>query len=156
MRKKDREITDFREIVSLLEKCDTIRLGLRGKEYPYVVPLSFGMEAREGKILLYFHGAGEGLKHELIAADDRVCVEADLFRGYRPTGHSVTADYKSVIGFGIVERVETFEERVKDLQLLLEHCNATEYSAEACALVPDTVVYKITLTDVTGKQRFAD
>ena len=156
MRKSDREITDFQAVVRLLAQCDTIRLGLRGAEYPYVVPLSFGMEVQDGKIVLFFHGAGEGLKHGLIAAAHRVCGEADVFRGYRGTGHSVTADYKSVIGFGTVERVDAFEERVKGLQLLLEHCDATEYSAEECALVPRTVIYKITLDRVTGKQRFAD
>lgn len=156
MRKSDREITDFSSVVRLLESCDTIRLGLNGKDYPYVVPLSFGMEVREGQIVLYFHGAGEGLKHDLIAADDRVCVEADILRGYRATEHSVTADYKSVIGFGKIERVESFEERVKGLQLLLDHCGTPGYSAEACAAVPRTVVYKITLARVTGKQRFAD
>ena len=156
MRKSDREIKDFSSVVRLLASCDTIRLGLNGRDYPYVVPLSFGLEVQDGKIVLYFHGAQEGYKHDLIAADNRVCVEADVLRGYRGTEHSVTADYKSVIGFGTVERVESFEERVKGLQLLLDHCGTPGYSAEACAAAPRTVVYKIVLTHVTGKQRFAD
>ena len=156
MRKRDREIVDFDAVVRLLRSCDTIRLGLHGGEYPYVVPLSFGMEVCAGRIVLYFHGAGEGYKHDLIAADNRVCVEADILRGYRPTENSVTADYKSVIGFGVVERVRSFEERVKGLQLLLDHCGTPGYSAEECAAAPHTVVYKITLHRVTGKQRFFD
>lgn len=42
MRRSDREITDFNEIVDVLRRADTIRLGLHDDPYPYVVPLSFG------------------------------------------------------------------------------------------------------------------
>lgn len=157
MRKSDREITDFNAVVKILDECDTIRLGLQGEEYPYVVPLSFGYEVTAGeKIVIYVHGAGEGYKHELIARNNHVCVEADLLRGYRAHGKSVTADYKSVIGFGIAERVEDFDEKVKGLQLLLDHCRMEGYSAKDCALHPLTTVLKITLTKVTGKQRFRE
>lgn len=157
MRKSNREITDFQAVCDLLYACDTVRLGLFGGDYPYVVPLSFGMEVtEENKVVLYFHGAGEGKKRELMKANNHVCVEADILRGYRDTGHSVTADYKSVIGFGLVEEVADFSERVKGLQLLLQHCKTEGYSAEECARLPFVSVYKVTLTAVTGKQRFPE
>ena len=63
-------------------RCDTIRLGLNNGEYPYVVPVSFGFEVSEGRIVIYIHGARDGLKRQLIAANGKVCVEADLFNGY--------------------------------------------------------------------------
>ena len=154
MRKADREITDFEQIVKVLRDCDTVRLGIFGEEYPYVVPVSFGLEVADGKIVIYFHGAGEGLKHDLLRKNPKVCVEADLLRGYCGHGMGVTADYKSVIGFGTAQKVEELEERVKGLQLLLEHCKTEGYSARECALRPITVVYKIVLEKVTGKQRF--
>ena len=78
MRKAEREITNFEEIVELIDRCDTVRLGLAVEGTPYVVPLSFGYETRDGKITLYFHGAKEGRKHEMIAKSPRVCVEGDL------------------------------------------------------------------------------
>ena len=62
MRIKDREITDLTKITDTLRRADTIRLGLYNGPYPYVVPLSFGFEADNGNITLYFHGAKEGLK----------------------------------------------------------------------------------------------
>lgn len=157
MRKSDRAIDDFSSVCQLLYKCDTIRLGLFDENYPYVLPLSFGMEVtEEKKIVLYFHGAQEGKKCELIKRNNHVCVEADLLRGYRDTGHSVTADYKSVIGFGTAEKVTDAAERVKGLQLLLNHCKTSGYSAAECANSPHVAVYKITLTEVTGKRRFPD
>ena len=48
MRRKNREITDFNEITELLGRCQTIRLGMFDHEYPYVVPVSFGMEVKDG------------------------------------------------------------------------------------------------------------
>lgn len=42
MRRKDREITDFDEMIKIIEKCDTCRLALNDEEYPYIVPLNFG------------------------------------------------------------------------------------------------------------------
>jgi hypothetical protein len=157
MRKKDREITSFQEIIEVLDECDTIRLGLQGEEYPYVVPLSFGFEAAGDRIILYAHGAGEGYKHDLIAKNNHVCVEADVLRGYVAHGTGVTADYRSVIGFGTIEYAEDLEERTKGLQLLLDHCrmSGAGYSARECALRPITTVLKITLTSVSGKQRFS-
>lgn len=156
MRKINREVKDLKDIKEILNSCQTIRIGINGSDYPYVVPVSFGFEENgEGKIVIYFHGAGMGHKHDLLARDNRVCVEADILYGYvdLPQG-SVTADYKSVIGFGTAERVDGYEEKVRGLRLLLEHCGTPGYSAEECALRAITVVYRVTLSEITGKQRF--
>jgi len=152
MRRSDREITNFIEISDVLRRTDTIRLGLHDTPYPYVVPLSFGMEVADGKITVYFHGAKEGLKHELIARNPRVCVEADIFHSYREVPKSVTAEYESVIGFGICERL-TGDEAARGLDLLLAHCGFDGFDYGHTAL-DVTAVYKIVLEQVTGKRRF--
>ncbi|MDR1464975.1 MAG: pyridoxamine 5'-phosphate oxidase family protein [Oscillospiraceae bacterium] len=152
MRRSDREVADFREILDILRRADTIHLGLRGEEYPYVVPLSFGFEVADGKIVIYFHGAQEGLKHELLAANSAVCVEASLFHGYREVPGSVTAEYEAVIGFGQAGRV-TGSEAARGLDLLLEHCGYAGFAYDLAALEM-TAVYKITLTRWSGKRQF--
>lgn len=43
MRRKDREITEFEEIIDVMERCGVCRLALHDEEYPYIVPLNFGM-----------------------------------------------------------------------------------------------------------------
>jgi nitroimidazol reductase NimA-like FMN-containing flavoprotein (pyridoxamine 5'-phosphate oxidase superfamily) len=154
MRRSDREITDFNEIVGVLRRADTIRLGLRGDPYPYVVPLSYGFEASDGKIAIYFHGAKEGLKHDLIKQNPRVCVEADIFHCYAETGDSVTTEYESFIGFGTAALV-TGGEAVKGLDLLLAHCGYEGFEYDHSVL-DITAVYKIELESFTGKGRFAD
>ena len=60
MRRKDREITDFNEILAIMEKCDVCRIALNDDGFPYVVPLNFGMDVRDGQVYLYFHCAMEG------------------------------------------------------------------------------------------------
>jgi len=155
MRRRDREITEFSEILDVLRRADTIRLGLHGDPYPYVVPLSFGYEAVDVNIVIYVHGAAEGLKHDLIARDNRVCVEADILHGYADygdgDGRSVTAEFESVIGFGTAEAV-TGEEAEKGIDLLLEHCGYPDFAYDKTAL-DAMVIYKFTLTSVTGKRR---
>ena len=74
MRKANREIQNFDEIVALLARCDTLHIGMTGESGPYVVPVSFGFEVVDDKITLYFHGSKEGMKHDLLARDSRVCV----------------------------------------------------------------------------------
>ena len=153
MRKFQREIKNFEEIVAIIDKCDTVRLGLYADDYPYIVPLSFGYESENGKITIYFHCATEGKKINLIRKDSRVCAEFDVFNGYVDTGHSLTADYESVICFGNVEFCSG-EEKVKGIKLLLKHAKHPEYSAEECAAMPIVAVYKIILTQFTAKKRF--
>ena len=66
MRRKDREITDFNEIVKIMEKCDVCRLALNDDDYPYILPVNFGMKVDNGKVILYFHGANQGRKYEIL------------------------------------------------------------------------------------------
>ena len=152
MRRSDREVTGFHEIVDILRRADTIRLALHDEPYPYVVPLSFGLEVVGGKIVLYFHGAQEGIKHELIAKNRHVCVEADIFHRYTEVPGSVTTEYESVIGFGKVVPV-TGEEATRGMDLLLTHCGYDGFLYDHEAL-NTMAIYRIELDKVTGKRRF--
>ena len=51
MRRKDREITDFDEMMKIIAKCDTCRLALFDDEFPYIVPLNFGTDVEEGNFI---------------------------------------------------------------------------------------------------------
>lgn len=153
MRKSQREIKNFDEIIAVLDKCPTIRLGINGDPYPYVVPLSFGYEAADGKLTVYFHCAKEGRKLDMLSENGKVCIEADILNGYVHTEHGVTADYESVIAVGQAREVSG-EEAVKGLELLLKHCSVTGYSARDCVMRGITAVYAIDVETVTGKKRF--
>jgi nitroimidazol reductase NimA-like FMN-containing flavoprotein (pyridoxamine 5'-phosphate oxidase superfamily) len=154
MRKSEREVTNIADIADILGRCDTVRLGLFGEPYPYIVPVSFGYEVTDGRIAVYFHGAKEGLKHELIAKNSKVCIEADIFNGYKRVGAGVTTAYESVVGFGAAELADT-PTAIHGLDLMMEHCGFTDFSSEQCVLLGITAVYRVTLDSVTGKVRTA-
>ena len=77
MRRSDREITDIQEILAVMKRCDVCRLALHDVEYPYILPVNFGMQIEDGQVILYFHGAREGRKYDLIARDNRASFEMD-------------------------------------------------------------------------------
>lgn len=154
MRKSDREITDFESIVKLIESCDTLRLGFSDEGVPYIVPLSFGFEAKDGELLFYVHGAKTGRRHELAAKNSRVCVEADICKGFVDLGHgSITADYASFIGEGEISTV-TGDEAKHGLTLLVKHCGFDELGCND-AVIAATEVEKIVVRDFTAKRRFS-
>lgn len=153
MRQAQREIKDINEIVRVLDRCQTIRLGLNDERYPYIVPLSFGWEQVDDKINVYFHCAKDGKKVDLIAKNNAVCLEADMLDGYVKTERGITADYKSVIARGYVEQVFGAN-AIHGIDLLLKHCGIEGFSAEKCILTDIVAVYKVTVESITGKSRF--
>lgn len=154
MRKKEREIKNFEEILGVIGRCDTLRIGIQDAPYPYIVPVSFGFTVEEGAPVFYFHGAKEGKKHTLLAKNANVCIEADICHSFIKTGRSATCLYESVIGYGTAEIV-TGEEAEKGIGLLLAHCGFQDMKYNKKVL-DKMHVYKITVENITGKRRKAE
>lgn len=152
MRRHDRELKTEEEILAVLDRCDTIRLALNTETYPYIVPLSFGWEQWEnGRVVLYVHGAKEGLRHTLLRNDWRVCVEADRCIDFVKVGEEVTCTYESVIGFGRAECL-TGDEALHGLKKILEHCRFGNEPVPPQAAAY-TSVWRILISQMTGKRR---
>jgi len=151
MRRKDREITDFNEIADILQRTDTIRLGIHDDPFPYVVPLSFGFENNNGTIEIYIHGAKDGRKHTLLDRNNNVCIEASIFHRYFDLGSDLTTEYESVIGFGTAEVIHGLQAKYA-LDLICTHCGFHGYNYDTRAL-EFMRIYKITLSSMTGKRR---
>ena len=66
MRRKEREVTDIKEIREVLDSCKVCRLGIADEGGAYIVPLNYGYRLEDGVLTLYFHGAKEGKKLDLI------------------------------------------------------------------------------------------
>lgn len=150
MRRKDREITDRGEMEAALDEAPIIRLGLFDGEEPYVVPLNF---VRVGGAL-YFHGAKEGRKLDLIAARPTVCFEAtskdELSPGTEPC--SCTTFYRSVIGWGTASRVSDAEEKTAALAALNRKFGAKDGPFPP-AMLEATAVVRIDIDRMTGKAK---
>lgn len=57
MRRKDHEVTDINEILKIVDKAKILHLGLFDGEYPYIVPLHYGYEYKNGNLIFYMHCA---------------------------------------------------------------------------------------------------
>lgn len=75
MRRKDREITAFDEIMKIIAKCDTCRVAMFDETFPYIIPLNFGTDLEDTQLYLYFHGAKIGKKIDLMKQNKNVSFE---------------------------------------------------------------------------------
>lgn len=154
MRRADREVTDFAELVRIMECCDVCRLALSDGDYPYIVPLNFGLEAENGRVALYFHSAPEGKKLDLIRQNGRASFEMDC-------GHELvlyeqaercTMNYESVIGCGTVMIVSD-DEKKHGLDVLMRHYRPEGGFRYGTAALQRTVVIKLVVDEMTGKKK---
>ena len=151
MRRKDRELTEPSEVLGVLQRCETLRVGMLSEGWPYVVPVSYVVAQEQGGIVVYFHSAAAGRKVDALAQNERVCIEGDIFYGNERVPMGITARYESVIGFGTAARVEG-EEKLHALRLLVARYGYSDYAVETCHALTHTLVYKITLTTLTAKR----
>ena len=68
MRRTDKEITDRKQINSILDEAVVLHLALVDGEWPYLVPVNFGYRDKA----IYIHCAREGKKLDLARKNDRV------------------------------------------------------------------------------------
>lgn len=155
MNRKDREVKDVADVIDILKRCNTIRLGLINQGKPYVVPVSFGLDIVDNKAIIYFHGAVAGLKADCIAQNNHVCIEADTLYKVEATKKGVTARYESVIGIGVASKVDG-EEKIHGLRKLVEHYGYDDYPLDRCGELSHTAVYKIAIYEITGKRNLPD
>ncbi len=156
MRRKEREIQNKVEIFDVLNRCDTVRIGMQGNPYPYVVPVSFGMEIVNDQAVIYFHCAQQGMKVDLLRANPCVCVEGDIFIQVEKTAHGITARYESVIGFGKCQLITDIDEIKHGLKVLTDHYEYHEYPLDRCMGINHLLIGKIVLDKITGKRNLPE
>ncbi|MDO5396704.1 MAG: pyridoxamine 5'-phosphate oxidase family protein [bacterium] len=154
MRRKDREVTDFVKIENIISRCGCCRIGFYDDGEVYIVPLSFGYEAKDDTYVLYFHGAKEGRKIDLIRKNpyagfemdtDYAVNEADTACGY-------SARFQSVIGSGIVSIVSDPEEKKRGLILLMEHNTGKQGWDFDEKMINAVTVFKLEVTKISCKE----
>ena len=149
MRRKEKEITDIKEIESIIQKSQVCRLALADEGLPYIVPLCFGYKNK----ILYFHSAKEGQKIDILRRNRQVCFEFDIDARVR-SGKTACAwgmGYKSVIGYGTASLVEDPEEKQKALDIIMRQYSEGEFEYSAKNLA-EMLVIKVDISAMTGKK----
>ena len=120
MTKRERQVTDEKQILHILDTAKVLHLGLAVNDEPYVVPMNYGYTMEDGKLVLYLHSAVRGKKLDMIRANPRVFFELDCdlapFEGQKPCQYGLV--YSSIMGKGKARIVEDVEEKiVQSLQM---------------------------------------
>ena len=154
MRRKDREIKNHEEILAVLNKCDVIHLGINTPDYPYVIPMNFGVDIEGDSITLWLHSAPEGWKLDNINRDPRVGFEADcshnLIAGEKAC--NFTMEYESVIGCGNVSIPKDNESKRRGLKSIMLHYAPKEYFEFSDDELDAVCVLRLDVTRITGKR----
>lgn len=152
MRRKDREITDINEIMAIMKKCDACSLAFFDEEYPYIVPLNFGVNLMEDKITLYFHGANAGKKLELMKKNNKVGFQMScshkLLLGEKACNS--TMEYESVCGNGIVEILSEAEKEEALIYLMKQYSGKEKHEFNKNE-INAVLVFKLTVSEIHGK-----
>ena len=121
MHRVDREVVDSAQIEQIVASCDVVRVGFVDEDgLPYIVPMNFGHETVDGKLVLYVHGALSGKKWDLVGGGVRVSFEMDC--GHELVDGRFACDYSyryaSVMGRGTISEVKG-EEKVHGLKVMM-------------------------------------
>lgn len=154
MRRHEREVTDTQEINEVLEKSFVLHIGFNDKSRVYVVPVNFGYEEKNRNYVLYFHGARDGRKFNLISSGGAVGFECEtdfeLKAGKAACDYS--AYYSSIIGEGIVSEIEGLEEKKSALNLIMKKATGKSGWDYTDLMLEKTGVFKIKVTDISCKK----
>lgn len=154
VRRTDREIVEYKQILEIIEKCDCCRIGFYDGHEVYIVPLNFGYEFKEDKLILYFHGAKEGRKIDLIRKVVSVGFEMDtnykLHKSDTACSHS--ARFDSIIGNGTISMIESITERKFALEkLMLKATHKVDWSFTE-EMLNSVCIFKIEVTKLSCKR----
>lgn len=138
-------------MIEIMERCEVCRIALNDERVPYILPLNFTMNVEGEKVTLYFHGANEGRKYELIAQNPECSFEMDC-------EHKLVSDvatkyctfqYSSVIGQGRIT-ICSEEEKIDILQSLNNRYHPEGFPVNMPS-VAHTTVMKLEVRSMTAK-----
>ena len=154
MTKRERQITDEKRILEILDTAKVVHLGLCVNDEPYVVPMNYGYTMEEGRLVLYMHSALQGKKLDMIRANSRVFFEMDCdripFEGDKPCQYGLM--YSSVMGRGTAHIVEDAEEKKQAMSLLMKTQTGKDFEFND-KLVSIVAVIRVDVAEYTAKHR---
>ncbi len=153
MRRQDREIKDQERILQILDWCEVMRLGMVEEQVPYVVPVNFGYEVMDGRVILYFHGANQGRKAGILSGSPQVCFEMDheIRIEKAELACQWTSRYESIIGYGTASRLVTLPEQTRALDRIMEKYGFAGKPEYPEGMLNSMAVWKIEVQEITGK-----
>jgi len=154
MTKRERQVTDEKQILAILDAGKVMHLGLAVDNEPYVVPMNYGYTYENGKLVMYLHSALRGKKLDMMRANPKVFFEIDCdwmpFAGEKPCQYGLA--YSSVMGRGTATIVEDVEEKKQAMSVLMKTQTGKDFTFND-ELVSIVAVIRIDVAEYTAKHR---
>jgi len=154
MRRNDREITGISEIEAIIKKADVCRIALIDGNMPYLVTVNFGYRLGDPTIL-YFHCATKGRKIDVIEKNNSACFQMDidheLITAEKACGF--TMKFKSIVGYGKIYKVETKEEKIEGLNLIMKQYTGKDQFDYENKMLDITTILRLEVDQISAKKK---
>ena len=155
MTKRERQVTDEKQILQILNTAKVLHLGLAVNNEPYVVPMNYGFCLENGKLTVYMHSALKGKKLDMIRENPKVFFEIDcdmepFGEGDIPCQYGMV--YSSIMGKGKATIVEDVEEKIRAMKVLMKTQTDKDFEFND-RLVSIVAVIRIDVEGYTAKHR---
>lgn len=154
MRRKDREITDTKQITAFIAKEQILRVGFYDEGEIYIVPVNYGYTYDE-QYTFFFHGAKAGRKYELAKGKPSVGFEIDgnyrLLEGEEACEHSTT--FQSIIGQGKLSLIDDKAEKIKGLNTIMKQTTSKEEWHYREEMLEEVAVFRLDVEKLSCKAK---
>ncbi|MFW6148812.1 MAG: pyridoxamine 5'-phosphate oxidase family protein [Atribacterota bacterium] len=153
MRRKDKEITNIKEINKIIMEADFCNVAMSKNNRPYLVPMNYGFH----EPYIYLHSANEGLKIDILRRNPQVCIGivGDVKLEKSSDVCKTSMKYSSVIIFGKAEFLSDKDDKNKALSHIVQHyeqdVSRDKLNIDESELNRVTVL-KVRIEKITGKK----
>ncbi len=154
MTRRELEVTDINQILTILDNSKYLHLGLSDDDFPYVLPMNYGYAMEDGKLTLYLHGAKQGYKLDVIRKNPccSFAMEHEIvpFEGKIACQYGVS--YYCLMGRGKATIVDDPQEKIRALTLLMKAQTRKDFEFNE-KLVSIVSVIRVDVDSYTAKHR---
>jgi len=155
MRREDRALTSKEEWIDVFNLGKAVQIAFIDGNEPYIVTMNYGYSWIASMPKLYLHSAPEGRKIDCIRKNPRVCfsisIPESLTEAQNACGYGMK--YRSVVGYGSMKIVESTDERIAGLNLLMNHYTAKGHWEFDTNTLKNTMVICLDVGTLSGKRK---
>lgn len=153
MRRKDLAVTEPEQIDAIINSCDCFRLAFADGTRPYIVPLNFGFQHKDGVRKFYFHSAAAGRKVDLCRKLGYAGFEMDTNHMVKPNEKACdyAMAYQCVVGEGEVAELTSLEDKAAGLQVIMKQVTGRDDWQFPEAVLGKTCVFCLTVKEISGR-----
>ncbi len=139
------------EIKSIIDKCTVCNLAMIDEEgNPYVLPFNFGYNDNK----VYFHGAGNGKKIDILKKNGNVCISFYTDETLKFVNENVACSYsmkfRSVIANARIRFIQDLQKKTEALNIIMQHYTNQIFKYNTPA-VKDICIFVAEITSIKGK-----